>query len=259
MNNHMMRVTILGSGTGVPSLRRSSCALLVEAGSTALLFDVGAGTIRRLLENHTRIEDITHLCLSHFHPDHSGELASFLFALRNPALHRDGHHLTLIGGPGFIAFFERLKQAFGHWIDLGDHRLSLVELGGTGPDQITVDDLVIRTAPVLHNVESLAFRVERQGRTMVYSGDTDHCESLIDLARGADLLVCESATPDHLKIDGHLTPSLAGDIAQRAGVKVLVLTHFYPECDKTDIAKACRRTYDGELFPAEDLMRFDVG
>ncbi|GAB6097132.1 MBL fold metallo-hydrolase [Desulfatiferula olefinivorans] len=259
MNDHLMRVTILGSGTGVPSLRRSACSLLVEAGAATLLFDVGAGTIRRLLENRTRLEDITHLCLSHFHPDHSGELASFLFALRNPALHRDGHHLTLIGGPGFTDFFKALKQVFGRWIDLGPQRMSLVELGGAGPDRITAFDLVIRTAPVRHNAESLAFRVERKGRVTVYSGDTDHCESLIDLARNADLFVCESACPDHLKTDGHLTPSLAGDIARRAGVKVLVLTHFYPECDKTDIAKACRKTYDGKLFAAEDLMRFDVG
>ena len=65
--------------------------------------------------------------------------------------------------------------------------------------------------------------------------------------------------PDDLKVDGHLTPSLAGDIATRANVKKLVLTHLYPECDTKDIEKECRRTYQGPLVLAEDLMRFNVG
>jgi ribonuclease BN (tRNA processing enzyme) len=58
---------------------------------------------------------------------------------------------------------------------------------------------------------------------------------------------------------GHLTPSLAGDIATRAGVKKLVLTHFYPECDQANIEQECRKTYDGPLVLAEDLMRIEIG
>jgi ribonuclease BN (tRNA processing enzyme) len=64
--------------------------------------------------------------------------------------------------------------------------------------------------------------------------------------------------PDALKVPGHLTPSLAGDLAGRAHVKKLVLTHLYPECDQIDIAAQCRRTYPGPLVIAEDLMRIKV-
>ena len=83
-------------------------------------------------------------------------------------------------------------------------------------------------------------------------------ENLVALATGADLLVCEAAMPDALKVPGHLTPSLAGDLAARAKVKKLVLTHLYPECDQFDIAAQCRRTYPGPLVIAEDLMRMEV-
>jgi len=79
------------------------------------------------------------------------------------------------------------------------------------------------------------------------------------LARGADLLICESALPDDLKVEGHLTPSRAGKIAAKADVRKLVLTHFYPECDQVDVEKECRKTFGGPLILAEDLMRIEVG
>jgi len=112
---------------------------------------------------------------------------------------------------------------------------------------------------VEHNPESIAFRITGAGgRSVVYSGDTDYSENLIELSKNADLLICESALPDDYRIKGHLTPSLAGAIATRAGVKKLVLTHFYPECDKTDIELECRKTYAGQLVLAEDLMQIEI-
>ena len=110
-----------------------------------------------------------------------------------------------------------------------------------------------------HNEESIAFRINGpDGSSVVYSGDTDYTENLIELARDADLLICESALPDDMRVNGHLTPSLAGEIATRAGVRKLVLTHFYPECDHADIEQECRKTYNGPLILAEDLMTIDV-
>jgi ribonuclease BN (tRNA processing enzyme) len=93
---------------------------------------------------------------------------------------------------------------------------------------------------------------------VVYSGDTDYSDNLVYLAKDSDLLICESALPDQLKVDGHLTPSLAGKIATRANVKKLVLTHFYPECDQADIEKECRKTYSGPLVLAEDLLKIEL-
>jgi ribonuclease BN (tRNA processing enzyme) len=113
---------------------------------------------------------------------------------------------------------------------------------------------------VEHNDESIAYRITSDGgSSVVYTGDTDYCENLIDLAKKADLLICESALPDDSRVKGHLTPSLAGEIASRAGVGKLVLTHFYPECDRTDIEQECRKTYSGPLVLAKDLMRIGVG
>jgi len=117
----------------------------------------------------------------------------------------------------------------------------------------------LETRPMNHREESLGYRItDSNGKSIVYSGDTDTNENLVLLAKGADLLICESAMPDTLKVPGHLTPSLAGDMAARAHVKKLVLTHLYPECDRFDLAAQCRKTYQGPLLIAEDLMRMEV-
>lgn len=251
--------TILGSGTCVPSLRRSACSVLVTAGPAKILFDVGPGTMGRLLAANTEIFDITVICLSHFHPDHCGELPPFLFATRYPDAHRRTSPLVLAGGPGLQGFWQRLQAVWGRWLD-PPAGLTLLEMTTAGPPLETFAHFSLAVCPVAHNPESLAFRLSvPDGRSVVYSGDTDVCETLVDLARGADLMICEAALPDERRVPGHLTPSLAGGLAARAGVGKLVLTHFYPECDQVDMAAQCRKTWNGPLLLAEDLMEIEIG
>lgn len=252
------KITILGSGTCVPSLGRSSTAVLVETGESRILLDVGAGTIRRLLEAGRTVHEVTHLFLTHFHPDHTGELASFLFSNKYPDM---GRHrpLTLLGGPGVREFYRRLLDLYGHWIELPPETFRVMEADPAETGGIDFGDFHLTWAPVAHNPESLAYRIrDREGKNLVCSGDTDESDSLRKLAMDADLLICESALPDELKVPGHLTPSLAGRIAADARVRKLVLTHFYPECDGADMAGECRRTYDGSLVLARDLMTLEL-
>ena len=253
-------VTILGSGTCVPSLKRSSCSILLNINDSKLLLDSGSGTMRRLLEIGITIFDISFIFYSHLHPDHTGELVPFLFATKYPDENRRTIPLTIIAGRGFSGFYKKLKNVYGNWIELFPGLVNIIELDNTGPDSIRFDDFTVRSLPVEHTDESIAYRINSaQGKSVVYSGDTDFCDNLIKLAKDVDLLICESAMPDDLKVKGHLTPSLAGEIAARANVRKLVLTHFYPECDHADIEKECRKTWSGPLVLAEDLMNIDLG
>jgi len=258
MNASDITVTVLGSGTCVPSLKRSSCSILLKVGDANLLFDSGPGTMRRLLEAGITIFDIPFIFYSHLHPDHTGELVTFLFATKYPDENSRTTPLTIIGARGFSAFYKKLKNVYGNWIELSYGLINIIELDNKGPDSIRFDDFTVKSLPVEHTDESIAYRINiAGGKSVVYSGDTDFSENLITLAQDADLLICESALPDELKVKGHLTPSLAGEIATRANVGKLVLTHFYPECDQTDIAQQCRKTWSGPLILAEDLM--DIG
>lgn len=252
-------LTVVGSGTCVPSLRRSSCSVLVETGSRRLLFDAGPGTMRRLLELGIEIFDLDMIFFSHFHPDHSGELVPLLFSSKYPAPSRRRNPLYIAGGTGFKNFFTGLKAVYGDWIELSPGLLALDEFDTRGPDSRDFKTFQVATRPVNHRPESIGFRVDTPtGCSAVYSGDTDVCDTLADLAAGADLFVCESALPEGFKVPGHLTPAQAGAIAARAHVRKLVLTHFYPACDQTDMVQECRRTYSGPLVLAEDGMRFTL-
>lgn len=259
VDNTGINITILGSGTCVPSLKRSSCSVLMQVGASKLLFDSGPGTMRRLLEAKTTIFDITHIFYSHFHPDHTAEFVPFIFATKYPDGSLRKIPLTVAGGRGLLYFYERLKAVYGQWIELASGLMEIIEFDNKNADTIAFEDFTVNTAPVQHIEESIAFRIiSSDGFSVVYTGDTDYTETIIDLAKDADLLICECALPDKLKVEGHLTPSLAGDLAAKAGVRKLALTHFYPQCDEEDIAAECRKTYSGPLVLAEDLMVIEV-
>lgn len=254
-----MLVVILGSGTCVPSLLRSSCAVLAQINNRNLLLDIGPGTMRRLTQIGVDIADISYLFLSHFHPDHSGELASFLFSRKYGNIKKANSPLTLVGGNGLIHFFKGLQRVYGPWIEFERDIPTVLEMNHQQNDPIPCEDFTVTSASVSHNEESLAFRItDLSGNSFVYSGDTDYCESLVQLASDTDVLICESSFPDNQKVPGHLTPSLAGDIARRANARQLVLTHFYPECNHIDLEKECRKTYEGPLLIAEDLMEIKL-
>lgn len=251
-----MKVTILGSGTCVPSLERRPCSILVQIGTYHILVDAGPGTMGQLLKTGTQINDLDMILLSHFHLDHCAEVAPLLFALKYSGLERK-KDLILAGGDGLHQFYQGLNQVYDQSIDMGDVHFSLMELGPHGrvdPDngRLPVD---IEFTRVIHKNESRAYRfTDSEGFSLVYSGDTDVCDDLVQLAKGADTLICESSFPDELKVSGHLTPCLAGEIAAKAGVKNLVLTHFYPECKGHDLVAECKKTFSGKVVQAQDLM-----
>jgi ribonuclease BN (tRNA processing enzyme) len=254
-----IQLTVLGSGTCVPSLTRSACALLMSVGASHLLFDIGPGSMRRLLEAGLCVQALSHVCISHFHPDHTGELAPLIFANKYPDAARRRKPLTLIGGPGFQDFMKRLEGVYGHWIQLETGLLEVVEAFPEKRFSYTAEGWRLETLPVRHNPESVAYRLSVDGGpAVVYSGDTDYSENLVELARDADLLICEAARPDEHPVAGHLTPSMAGRMATEAGARQLMLTHFYPDCEGVDLSAQCRRTYTGPVILAQDLMRLEV-
>jgi ribonuclease BN (tRNA processing enzyme) len=254
-----IRVTILGSGTCVPSLARSSCAVLVEIGAARILMDAGPGTMRRLLEAGVTIFDLSHILFSHLHPDHTGELVPLLFATKYPDETRRKAPLQVVAGKGFGTFFDGLQEVYGRWIELPEAVFSIRELDTSGPDSIQFEGFSLTSRPMNHSPESVAFRLTTPtGHSLVYSGDTDVTPELAALATEADLLICECAMPDEAKVPGHLTPSEAGRAASEAKVKQLILTHFYPECETVNIAAQCRQTYAGALMLAQDLTTIEI-
>jgi len=254
-----MELIILGSGTSVPHPERASPSIALFIDDQFLLIDIGPGTLRQLAITGLQFEDIDYVCISHFHPDHTADLIHFFFATRYPPILSKRKPFTIVAPKGFNQFLTLLKRPYGNWLDLPDGLMKIEELSTREKDKKESDNFTILSAPVKHTPHSLGLRVEdNSGKVIVYSGDTGYCEEIVDLSRDADLLILESSFPDGEGIQGHLTPSQAGDIATRSEAKRLLLTHFYPECLKVDIEAQCRKTYQGELILATDLMSLSV-
>ncbi len=251
-----MEVIVLGSGTAVPHPERGSAGYLVRDGGRTILIDAGLGTLRKLAALGISLADPDGAAFTHLHLDHTAELAPFLFALRNSGIGRK-KTLALLGAPGFRDFYAGLRRMYGAWVEPLGYPLEVEEIDDR---PFAVGGFALRAFPVSHTPQSVAYRVENpaDGKTVAFSGDTDVCEGVVEASRGADLAVLECSFPDGRKVEGHLTPGEAGEIACRSGAKRLLLTHFYPECEGEDILGQCRNRFPGEILLAEDLLRVFV-
>jgi len=251
----MSEVVILGSGTGIPSLRRASPGLVLLSEDTKMLIDSGPGILRRMLEIGMTYRDIDLLLYTHLHPDHIADFVPILFACKYADFPRD-KDLPCLGGPGFEDHFNQLKKIYGRWIEPRSYQLSIREVS---EKPLLFRNVKIFSLPMAHTPESVGYRIElHDGRSIAVSGDTDYCESVVDLARDADLLVLECSFPEGKKVEGHLTPSLAGRIASESRCRKLLLTHLYPVCDSADMAGPCKDAFKGEVILAEDLLRVSI-
>lgn len=249
-----MWVTVLGSGTAVPEPDRFPAGYLVEHGAHRLLVDLGPGVLRRAAQVGVDLGDLDGVLLTHYHTDHCADLAALLFGLRNPR-YAGFERLRVLGAPGLRELHEALCRAW-PWLGRLPFELELDELtAGTR----AIAGLQATAFRVEHTAHSLAWRLQDpDGHTVTFSGDAVGCEGLVAAARDADLFVCDAAFPAAAPGEGHMTPPQAGRIARRAGVRRLVLTHFYPECAGHDLRAEARTEFPGAVELAADLQRYPV-
>ena len=249
-----MEIVILGSGTGYPSPRREPSGLLIRVGAVPLLFDAGSGTLGRLTRAGVDLDALEYIHFSHKHPDHCADLVPILLACY---LMRRTRPLHVVSSPSFFdymaAAIELNPSARHSGYEL--RQIDITQSPFSGPAWS------VAAAPTGHTPESLAFRVAAEGKTVVYTGDAIATPALAEFARGADLLIAECSFPEDSKQPSkafHLSPSQIGAIAEGAGARRLLLTHFYPECDGLDIVGQTAKWYSGPITIAEDGLRFVV-
>lgn len=251
-------VTVLGSGTGVPSSRRAPPGLLLQIeGEGPVLIDPGPGSLARTAAGGVPVTALDRVLLTHHHPDHTLDLISLLFARHNPWLKPRLKKLTVVGPRGTRALYEGMKALYGTWVQAGEEELEIVEVEvGPLPREARIQGAAHKTD---HTEHSLGYRLELPAGTVALSGDTGPCEALVDLGRKADLYFLECAVPDRFgDVKGHMTPSTAGRIAAQAEPVKLVLYHLYPPVEAGEALESVRAIFPGEAVIAEDGAVFDL-
>lgn len=248
-----MKITILGSGTCIPSINRGSSGYFFDTGKNKILFDCGNGItwkLERLGESYT---DITHIFISHIHPDHTADLIPFLFANKYPYNRKRTRKLEIWGPPGFMDFYTAINKIYNDWL-----KPEFLEVYEMEQAIYEFNDFTIINKPGNHSTDSLIYRIECDGKSVVYSADTDYCKNLAVLSKQTDLLIAECSMTDDKKVKGHMSPKDIIKIANEANPKNIVLTHLYPICDEVDIIGQIKPHIESDIIKAHDMMELNL-
>ncbi len=249
-----MRVTVVGCSGSFPGPDSPASCYLVEADGFRLVLDLGNGALGHL-QRYVGLFDVDAVCLSHLHPDHCLDMCPYWVVRtyapygarpRIPVYGPAGtaHRLALASGldpvPGMTGAFDFLTLSPGHC--------------KIGPFKVTTDH-------VNHPVETFGFRIEHAGRVLAYSGDTGQTDVLCELARSADVVLCEASFLEgqDLRAGLHLTGRQAAEHAARAGAGQLVLTHLVPWNDPAVTLAEATSVFLGPVSLAAAGKVLDVG
>jgi ribonuclease Z len=297
-----MRIVMLGTGAALPDPERCHTSILITlASGRQLMLDCGHGATRQLMRVDVNPADVGDLFLTHLHHDHVCELP--FFVISGWILGRSGA-LNIFGPDG-------TRKMVGHLFENGAFDADIRARGAYparqanmeairpkvteyGPGLVFADDELRVTAAAMDHIPPeispcFGFRIEAEGKVVVFSGDTAPCDNILALSRGADLLIHEctftEAFIEHRRQSkvgtfSHTSPHDLGRLAVAAGVKQVVATHIgHVDSLNTVLKRAAkkhlpvdlmgphqidafvseiREVYQGPLSIAHDLMRIDL-
>jgi ribonuclease Z len=284
-----IRVTILGSGDPFVKRGQASASILVEVGNAeqdTFFFDLGSGSLANFNGLRLPVTNTTRVFLTHLHADHVGDMPTLLYSLAK-AGRRDP--LEVWGpageyGPlGTRAYTQNLEAAHA-W----DMESLCGHPGQSGAMTVTTEVPYDRTAvvyqrngvtissfPVIHLLNgAVGYRLDYAGRSVVYSGDTRPCRTVVEASDGADLLIHETFptaqvmsrkggmplnVAEMIVNSAHTSPAMVGTVFKQAGARMSAIFHLAVDHETVGAVWAEMRTrYDGPAVISQDLTVFDI-
>lgn len=256
-----MDVTVVGTGTASLRLRRRQSCVVVETGAETLVFDLGFRAVRGMRRAGIYPSGVDRVFFTHFHGDHTIDVVPFLFWRRfgagDAGRATPSQPFSISGPEPFLRFWPRHSRSWGQWL-FGGYPAEISELPRDHGGPLELPGCGLSWAPSDHRPESIAYRLDSDRGSFVYTGDTGYTESVVELARGAHTLLIDCTFPDDRPFPGHLTPTGVARIASEAGVGRVILTHISPQAERLDLVSQVARGYEGEVIVAEDGLKLDV-
>ena len=248
------RVVVLGAGTAVPAPQRSPASVLLQYTNFTALLDMGPGTIAKLPLYGVDVLTLQNIFISHLHPDHTLDLATFFMICDYASAERGDLPLNLIGCVGLEDFVLQFMSAFPD-IALPSEQMKIKEVLH---DDFYHGGMRIRSALSGHTATSVSFRFDIDNKSVVYTSDCVQNTALETLCEEADVLISECSYPDGWKTTDHMNAQTLGRMAENARVKRLIVTHQYPPALKVNLEEQIKQYYSGSVLIAEDGCNIEL-
>ncbi|MEZ5150057.1 guanitoxin biosynthesis MBL fold metallo-hydrolase GntH [Rhodococcus zopfii] len=285
-----IRVTVLGSGDPFVKPSQASASLLIEVGNPErdrFFFDLGSGSLANYNGLRLPVTETTKVFLSHLHADHVGDMPTLVWSLakagrRDPVeVWGPAGEVPELGTRAYTTHLEAahawdMQSLCGHPGQSGAHTETTEVPWDRTATVYDRNGVQVTSFPVIHIINgAVGYRLDYNGRSVVFSGDTRPCRPLVAACDGADLLVHETfpsasvfarkaGVPlefaERVVNDSHTSPTMAGSVFARAGARMSVMWHLAVDHETVGPAYAeMRARYDGPVTIAQDLTVFDIG
>ena len=286
-----MKLHVLGSGTPQPNKDRWGSGFIVELKDELLMFDCGPASTYKMIQMDLDPRKVNSLFFTHHHSDHDLDYPTFLLTRWETSIGEESE-LEIFGPPPTVKFTEKLINidygAFAHdLIARTNHPLSLNSFKRRGgklprklpsfkPNDIFPGDTIKREGWTVKSdlaehvepfLDSLAYRLEVEGKSIVFTGDTRPCKTVEKLAYKADYLICLcialqdqiDGTPEADYMMGHID---AGMLAKNSEVKNLILVHEALDISSEDNFKKAindiGKIFNGNVIQSHEMTTYNL-
>jgi ribonuclease BN (tRNA processing enzyme) len=255
-----MKFVVLGSGSAAPHPNRSSSAYWLETALGTILLDCSPSAIHRMAEENLDWVNLDAIWISHFHLDHFGGLAPFLFGTKHaPETQSRTKPLKIFGAKGLKKIIETFNAANNYKLFEQPFPLEISEIEPHEEFEILpATNAVTMSTP--HTDESRAIHIRDQhDKTIVFTADTGFTKALGAFARNVDLFVMECSFFKNKPIEKHLELAEAMFLTRYAKPKRAMLTHFYAEWDAVDFEREVEKFKPScAVIEAQDGLRLEI-
>ncbi|MFA5076063.1 MAG: MBL fold metallo-hydrolase [Patescibacteria group bacterium] len=258
-----MKITLLGTGAPYPDPQRNAPGFLLEHDEVPYLIDCGGGVCHQLAKIGCPGAKLDNIFISHIHIDHCVEFPALVFSSYLTGKEGSFHLFGPAGVKHWVESTFNTTYDFAPQMmrDLRNKEISVITQEVESGKIFEQDGLVVEAEPVEHGFPTLAYKFTANGKSVVFSGDTQPCAGLTKIAQGADLLIIECSFPEDMGIKpNHLIPSQVGRIAQAAKAKKVLLVHLFPFCHGKEeaILAEIKKHYSGPVEIGQDLQVMEV-
>jgi len=243
-------LVIVGSSAAVPRPNRANSCYLIRNADTHIVLELGSGSFSKLLSVQD-VASIDALFISHMHADHFFDLVPLRYALKYEI--ERSTLLPVFLPPGGI---KQLRSVVSPFAKRGSFFEGMIALDEYAPDgEYRIAGATLTFAKTRHYIAAYAMRVQLEDATIAFSSDTAPEQRVVDLAQSADVFLCEcglGAQGAETGKRGHLNAREAGELASRARITHLVLTHYHASADPADLDRAARTAFSGRISVADD-------